>query len=230
MARRRFARDPDDAPVLVIGLGRFGSSVATSLVRQGREVLAIDSDPRLVQHYADELTHVVQADATDDTVLEQIGVDHFRHAVVAIGLDIEASVPITVALSEQGIQDIWAKAISKRHGQILVRVGAHRVIYPETSVGEQVAHMIAGGISQYLEFDDGFAIARVSAPVRLWKSTLGESMVRSRHGVTVVGIKRTGQDFIYALPEIRIEPADELVVAGPTRKIERFAATFTPSR
>lgn len=224
MARHLFKRRYAESPVLVIGLGRFGSAVAESLVRQGREVLAVDDDPALVQRYADDFTHVILADATDDDALEQLGARDFEHAVVAIGRDIEASVLITLSLAQANVRNIWARAVNRKHGQILDRVGAHRVIYPETSVGEQVAHLIVGGMSQYLEFEDGFAIARTSAPPDTWNKTFEQSGVRRRYGITVVGVKRAGHDFIYARPETFVEQGDEFVVAGATRKVEEFCA------
>ena len=114
--------------------------------------------------------------------------------------------------------------MSHKHGEILNRVGAHRVVYPETSVGEQVAHAIVGGMSQYLEFEDGFTIARMTAPRETWNKTFDESGVRTKYGVTVVGLKRKGKDFVYAKPDTLVEPGDEFVVAGLTRKIETFCA------
>jgi trk system potassium uptake protein TrkA len=219
-----FKRKQPESPVLVIGLGRFGAAVASSLMRQGREVLAVDTNAARVQRHADDFTHVVLADATDDEVLAQLGVSEFDYAVVAIGLDIDASVLVTLSLSEAKVRNIWARAVNRKHGQILARVGAHRVVYPETSVGEQVAHQIAGGMSQYLEFEDGFAIARTAAPEPIWDKTLAQSRVRSYHRVTVVGVKRVGEEFIYARPETVIKPGDDLVVAGRTRAVEEFCA------
>ena len=137
-------RKPAPTSVVIIGLGRFGSAVADSLVRMGQEVLAIDENQVLVERWADELTHVAQADTTDDEALRQLGVGDFDRAVVAIGTDIEASVLTVLALAEAGVPDIWAKAITRKHGAILERVGAHHVIYPEFSMGERVAHMLTG--------------------------------------------------------------------------------------
>ena len=126
---------PAPTSVVIIGLGRFGSAVADSLVRMGQEVLAIDENQVLVDRWAGELTHVAQADTTDDEALRQLGVGDFDRAVVAIGTDIEASVLTVLALAEAGVPDIWAKAITRKHGAILERVGAHHVIYPEFSHG-----------------------------------------------------------------------------------------------
>lgn len=216
-------RRGQSASVVVIGLGRFGSAVAQSLVRMGHEVLAIEEDPVLVERWADELTHVVNADSTDDDALRQLGVGDFDRAVVAIGTDIEASVLTVLALAEAGVSDIWAKAITRKHGQILERVGAHHVVYPEYSMGERVAHMLTGRMHDFIEFDDRFSIARTNAPKETWDKTLAESTPRTHHGVTIVGVKRLGEDFTYARPETEIRRHDELIVSGPTEAVERFS-------
>lgn len=215
-------RNASSTSVVVIGLGRFGSAVADSLVRMGQEVLAIDEDQALVDRWADELTHVARADTTDDEALRQLGVGDFDRAVVAIGTDIEASVLTVLALAEAGVPDIWAKAITRKHGAILERVGAHHVVYPEHSMGERVAHMLTGSMIDYIEFDDDFSIARTLAPSFTWGKTLAESTPRTRYGVTVVGVKRSGEDFTYARPETMVSRHDHLIVSGPTRKVEKF--------
>lgn len=215
-------RKHDSVSVVVIGLGRFGTAVASSLVNLGQEVLAVDENQALVERWSDELTHVVQADTTDDEALRQLGVGDFDRAVVAIGADIEASVLTVLALVEAGVPDIWAKAITHKHGAILKAVGAHHVVYPEHSMGERVAHILTGSMIDYIEFDDQFSIARAYAPHETWGKTLAESAPRSHHGVTVVGVKRHGEDFTYARPETEIERNDHLIVSGPTDKVERF--------
>jgi trk system potassium uptake protein len=215
---------PAATSVVVIGLGRFGSAVADSLVRMGQEVLAIDENQALVDRWADDLTHVARADTTDDEALRQLGVADFDRAVVAIGTDIEASVLTVLALAEAGVPDIWAKAITRKHGAILERVGAHHVIYPEYSMGERVAHMLTGEMIDYIEFDDEFSIARTLAPSFTWDKTLAESAPRSRHGITVVGVKRSGEDFTYARPETLVHRHDQLIVSGPTRNVEKFCS------
>lgn len=217
-------RNHEAASVVVIGLGRFGSAVAESLVRLGQEVLAIEEDPALVEKWADELTHVVQADSTDEEALHQLGIGDFDRAVVAIGADIEASVLTVLALAEAGVSDIWAKAITRKHGQILERIGAHHVVYPEFSMGERVAHMLTGRMIDYIEFDDQFSIARTNAPTMTWDKTLAESAPRTHHGVTIVGVKRVGEDFTYARPETQVHRHDQLIVSGPTDAVEKFCS------
>lgn len=120
-----------DAPVLVIGLGRFGAATVSELDRLGREVLAIDDNDGLVQKWSERITHTVQADARNIDALRQIGAGEFSIAVVAVGSSIEASVLITANLVDLKVPQIWAKAISKSHGKILERIGANHVIYPE---------------------------------------------------------------------------------------------------
>lgn len=210
--------------VVVIGLGRFGGQVADSLVRMGHEVLAIDENPKLVTHWSETLTHVVEADSTDEEALRQLGIAEFSHAVVAIGSDIEASVLTVLALSELKVPLIWAKAISAKHGKILSSVGAHHVVYPEAAMGERVAHLITGKMLDYIEFEDGYAIAKVRAPQEAVGRSLAESALRTRYAITVVGVKLPGENFATALPETVIPRGAILVVAGRTDQVERFAA------
>jgi trk system potassium uptake protein len=211
-------------PVVVVGLGRFGGALARSLVRLGHDVLAIDTDPALVQKWAGELTQVVQADGSDAEALKQLGVGTFSRAVVCIGTHIDASVLTVLSLVEMGVGEVWAKAITKQHGKILYRVGATHVVYVESAMGERVAHMVSGAMIDYIEFDDGFAIARTNAPEESYDKTLAESGLRTRYGVTVVGVKRPGQDFTYARPGTEVHRGDQLIVSGATDLVERFCS------
>jgi trk system potassium uptake protein TrkA len=210
--------------VVVVGLGRFGSGVARSLSELGHEVLAMDTNADAVQALSGKLAHVVQADATDIETLKQLGVGDFHHAVVGIGQNLEASVLSILNMSQLGIRDIWAKANNHQHGRIAERIGAHHVVYPEFAMGERVAHLVTGKMIDFIEFDDGFAIAKTRTPREVQGKALKDSAVRTKHGVTVVGIKRRHQDFIYAREDTVVQPGDFLIVAGPTHAIERFAA------
>lgn len=214
---------PGDS-VVVIGLGRFGGAVATSLMHLGHEVLGIDENAQIVQDWSDQLTHVVQADSTSAEALKQLGLKDFTHAVVGIGSDLEASVLTVLALEELGIADIWAKANTAKHGRILERTGAHHVIYPEAAMGERVAHLVTGKMIDFIEFDDGFAIVKTNAPRESHGKTLSESALRSKYGVTVVGVKRRHFDFTYAKADTFVEPGDILIVSGATALVEKFSA------
>lgn len=214
---------PVSDKVVVIGLGRFGSSVARSLAQLGHEVLGIDEDAGLVQDMAATLTQVVQANTTNVETLRQLDVGAFQHAVVAIGSDLESSVLTVLALSELGVPDIWAKAVTDRHGKILERTGAHHVVYPEVTMGQRVAHLVTSKIIDFIEIDDDFAIAKTRAPADVVDKTLADSALRRVYNVTIVGVKRVGEAFTYGRPETVIRAGDLLIVAGPTREVEAFA-------
>ncbi len=218
------AETNDGDSILVLGLGRFGGAIAETLSELGREVLAVDADHKIVQSYAGRLTHVVEADTTSEEALRQIGAGEFDCAVVGIGTNIEASILTTSVLVDLGVSTIWAKAISVSHGRILERVGATHVVLPEHEMGERVAHLVAGRALNYIEFENGFALVETTSPREYVGKTLGEAGIRKEHGVTVVAIKRRGEDFSYATPDSVIGGDDLLIVAGKSKLAERFAA------
>ncbi len=213
----------DDSRVVVIGLGRFGSSLAIELARDGYEVLGIDTDERLVHDHAEELTRAVVADSTDPDALGQLGVPEFRRAVVAIGDHLEASILTTSLLVDFEIPDIWAKANSRAQGRILSRIGAHHVVLPEEEMGERVAHLVTGRMLDYIEFEDDYALVKTRAPAEAVGVSLGESKLRGKYNVTVVGIKRPGEGFTYATAETVVRQGDVLIIAGRTAEVERVA-------
>jgi trk system potassium uptake protein TrkA len=217
------AEDTRRAPVLVIGLGRFGTTVATTLVARGREVLAVDVDDGRTRAVADEVTHAVQVDATDVVALQQLGIEDFALAVVGIGTDIEASVLATSALVDLGVGTIWAKAISPAHGRILERIGAHRIVLPESDAGERVAHLVTENLLDYIRFDDGFVIVKMALPQNLAGQTLAQAGLRRAHGVTVVGIKPPDAAFTYAAADTLLVAGSTIAVAGTDEAVERFA-------
>ena len=222
---RKFAgrhRKIDPGTVSVVGLGRFGSATAITLHDMGVDVVAVDRNAQLVQHYASRLPYVLQLDSTDTDALHQLGIDSITRAVVAMSA-IEASIITVLSLAEANVGEIWAKARTRTHGQILERVGAHHVVYPERSAGERVGHAVAGHMIDYFEFEDGFAIARTDAPTFTWGRSLAESEIRGKYNVTVVGLKRMGEDFTYAVPETVVDRDDELVVSGRRDLVEAFA-------
>lgn len=218
------SRSAREDGVLVCGLGRFGASTADALARLGHEVLAVDRDPQLVQEWSGRLTHVVEADTTNPEALEQLGCAEFGLAVVGIGTSVESSVLTAVNLVDLGVKQIWAKALSAAHGKILSRIGVHHVVYPEKDAGTRVAHLVTGKLLDYIEFDDGFAIVKMRPPKEAEGFTLGESQIRRKYGVTVVGVKSPGADFTYAVPDTRVGAQDVLIVSGHSDLIERFAA------
>ncbi|MFC5927998.1 TrkA family potassium uptake protein [Cryobacterium melibiosiphilum] len=216
-----------DAPVLVIGLGRFGAATAGQLDRLGREVLVVDTSELLVQKWSERVTHAVQADARNIDALRQIGAEDFSIAVCATGASVEASVLIVANLVDLNIPQIWAKAISTSHGKILERIGANHVIYPEAEAGERVAHLVSGRMLDFIEFDDDFALVKMYPPKPIRGLNLIDSGVRSKHRVTVVGVKSPGKPFTYATAETVVSNHDLIIVSGTEGDIEKFAALGT---
>lgn len=220
MAERRRSRT-----ILVVGLGRFGSSLAVELESLGHEVLAVDESEALIQRYAGDVAHAVSADATDPHALESLGVGDLSHAVIGIGNDIEASILATAAIADLGVPDIWAKAITEPHARILERVGATHVVFPERDMGRRVAHQVTGQMIDYIQIDDDFALVETHPPASEVGKTLMEAQLRQRYEVTVVSAKPPGGSFTYTTPETVLVAGSILLVAGPKKAVETFAAT-----
>ncbi len=216
------SKQNEASSIVVIGLGRFGTSLALELLRGGREVLGIDADARTVQNLSDELSDVVQADSTDETALRELGIQDFDSAVVAIGSDLEASILTASLLLQLGVPQVWAKATSTAHGRILNQLGVHHVIFPEMDMGKRVAHMVSGESLDYVPIDDDFVMVKTSAPELFNGKTLAEMRFRSEHGVTVVATKKAGAAYLPSFPETVIETGDEIIVAGRTEKVDLF--------
>ncbi|MDO4790943.1 MAG: TrkA family potassium uptake protein [Buchananella hordeovulneris] len=209
---------------LVIGLGRFGSAVAVTLDRLGREVFAVERDPVKVQKWSGRLA-LAEADATNLDALEQLGADEFASAVVGVGSSLEASVLTTANLVDLGIPSIWAKATSREHGRILKRIGAHHVVYPEFDAGQRAAHLVSGRMLDYIEMQrEGFSIVKMRPPRETHGFTLAQSQIRTKYGVTVLGVMSPGEPFEYASKETMIQPNDVIIVSGDASLLEAFAA------
>jgi len=212
-----------EGEIIVIGLGRFGSSLASTLVELGYEVLGVDSNPEIVERHVGTLTHVVEADTTSVRALRQIGAADAVTAVVCIGTGIEASVLTTTALVDLGVKNIWAKAITDAHGRILQRVGAHHVVLPEAEMGQRVAHLVTGQLLEFLALDEDFVIAELAAPPELIGVRLGESNLRMQYKVTVICVKPVGGQFTYADRDTVLSNSDLIVIAGHRADVERFS-------
>lgn len=209
----------------VIGLGRFGGSVCRALYELGHEVMGIDCSEewtRLAQ--SEEIaTHVVQADSTDIHALDELGMRNFNTVVVAIGTDMEASILTVLNLLDLGVVNIIAKASHDKHGKVLDRIGGNsiRVVYPESQMGERVAHSISGtGIIESIEIDPNYSIIEIPAPPELHNKTLQEADLRVRYGVTVIAIKSPDAVNIAPLGEDRIRAGDIIAVIGANERLK----------
>lgn len=211
------------AEIMIVGLGRFGSAAANSLIELGQDVIGVDSEAKLVQRYAAMLTEAVEVDATDIDAMRLIGAQDVQTAVVAIGNDIEASILAASVLLELGVPRVWAKAVSDRHGQILERLGVHRVVFPERDMGDRVAHGLVGLALDFVLIGADFAMAETTAPKEALGRTLAEVGLRRKYDVTVVCTKPPGGTFSLTGPDTILKPDDTLLVIGEKENVERFS-------
>ncbi len=207
----------------VLGLGRFGSSLAKTLYELGHDVLAVDEREDVVQDISDSVTHAIQADATDESTLRSIGLRNFDVAVVSIGSDIQASILVTLIVKELGVGYVVAKAQSELHAKVLYKIGADRVVFPERDMGVRVAHnLVSTNILDFIELSQDYSIIEVAA-LPEWKDrTLMELNMRGKYGINVIAIKREGEINISPKAQDKIIENDVLVVVGDNDGIARL--------
>jgi trk system potassium uptake protein TrkA len=209
--------------VAVIGLGRFGGALALELEAQKTEVLGIDAHEDTVQAYNGQLTHVVRADSTREEVLRQLGVHEFDVVVVGIGSDIEASILTSSRLLKFGKPVIWAKAISEPHAEILEQLGVHHVVRPEHDMGRRVAHLVRGGMLDYVEFEGDFILIRTRPPAVAQDRPLGVLGLRDKYGITIVASKGPDGRWEPANSQTVLYDEDEILVEGNKQQTEAFS-------
>ncbi len=215
--------------VVVVGLGRFGSSMARELYQAGHDVLAIDLNEQKVQDALGEVTYSVRGDATNETLLKELGVQNFDVAVVAIGTDVQASILTTVLLKSLNIPFIIARSSNQLHGSTLERIGADKVVYPEQETGRRMAHVeFHPGVLDYMDVAANYGIIKTRPPEHLIKRTLEEgglSGSRDKYGLAVLAIRR-GREFILApSKEEQVLPGDILIVAGSAEQLGKLQLT-----
>jgi trk system potassium uptake protein len=210
--------------VLVVGLGRFGGEAAVGLHRLGHKVVAIEKSPDLAESFTDQLDRVIVGDSCQPQTIQACHANTYKFAVIGIGKTLEASVLTAVNLIDAGIPSIWAKAVSYEHARILQRIGVQHVVRPDVDSGRRVAHLVNGRLQDYIEFDDGYAIVKMTPPRETIGFTLAQSAIHTRYGVTVVGVKAPGEDFTHAIPETKVTAKHTLIVSGPSELLEQLAA------
>ncbi len=209
----------------VIGLGNFGMSLAVELARLGQRVLAVDVNPeraREAQAYVDQ---AAVADATDRATLEALGVGKVDVAAVSLGGRMEASVLVVLHLNRIGVPEIVAKAVSEDHGEILARVGATRVVFPEKEMAERVAERLSSrNVLDYLSLASGFSVVELAPTKEMSGRTLAELDLGRRYGVQVVAVKELVPERVHIAPgpDRVIKDSDILVVFGPEEAVRRL--------
>lgn len=212
-----------DRQFAIIGLGRFGTSVAKTLHGMGYEVLAVDSRAERVQAFSDQVTQVIQADTTDEDALKAMGIRNYDVVIVAIGEDIQANILTTLQLKELGVKKIVAKARNSVHGKMLAKIGADSVVYPERDMGVRVAHsLVSANVLDFIELSPNLSVVEVSAPKVMVGRSLAEIDLRTKFRVNVVAIKRDEDLIIPPPPTEKIKMGDVLVVIGANAGIQRL--------
>lgn len=208
---------------IVIGLGRFGSSVAETLYSLGNEVLAVDIDEEAVQNIADRVTHAVQVDANDEASLRALGIGNFDVAIISIGSDIQANILSTLLVKEMNVKHIITKANNAMHAKVLYKIGANRVIFPERDMGVRVAHnLCSSSILDYIELSPDFSIAEIVCP-SVWEgNSLKALNLRAKYGINVVAIKRESDIDISPSADMIIEAGDIIVAIGGNNELNNI--------
>lgn len=204
---------------VVLGMGRFGISVARTLYGLGHDVLGVDKDEEIIQSLSNELTHIVAADVLDEETYRALGLRNFDVAVVAVR-DLEPSMMCTLMLKECGVPFILAKASSALHGRMLEKIGADKVIYPERDMGIRVGHNLAdSNIIDYIELVDNISIIEIGAPEFMIGKSLSEVELRRLYNVTVVALRRNGEVLVNPNPHDKIQKTDILVMLGTSENV-----------
>lgn len=208
---------------VVIGLGRFGGSIVRELVRQGADVMAIDTDPERIDEYAQIATQAVVADTTDEAAVKALGIWNFEHVIVAIGENIQASILTTLILKEHGVAQITVKAQNDYHEKVLSKIGADVVVHPERDMGIRIANnMLSNNVLDYLELSDEHSIMEIKANEKVAGKSLIDLDIRAKYGVNIVGITRGEEIMISPAATDVIELGDILLVIGADIDINRF--------
>lgn len=212
---------------VVIGCGRFGTSVAKTLYELGNEVMAVDMDSVVIQEISEFVTHAVVADVLDEAVLHELGLSNFDVVIISIASNIEASIMATLTAKEVGAKKVVVKAQSDVHGKVLTKVGADRIIFPERDMGSRVAHnLTSSNILDFIELSPEYYIIEIAALKRWINKSLSELRLRNKYGVNVLAIKRGSILKISPMADERVLEGDILVVIGDAadiRKIESQA-------
>lgn len=208
----------------VIGLGRFGGSICKTLADARQEVLAIDKYESRVNDYKDIATQAVVADAQDEDVLRSLGIRNVDHVIVAIGEDIQASILVTLMVKEQGVKYVTAKAQNEYHAKVLEKLGVDRVVHPERDMGVRIGRSLTSkNMVDYLDLDANFKLAEIliTNPEFVGKS-LAEMDFRDRYGLNVIALAHSRQEMVLPSAGDVLTENDSILVAGPTRAIDKF--------
>jgi trk system potassium uptake protein TrkA len=222
--RRRDVVQRNEREFIVIGLGRFGTSLAKSLIAHGHNVLGVDANYQRVQMLSREMPHVVQINATNTEALREIGAEHFDTAVICIGEDFESNLLATVLLRKLGVRRVLAKARTKTQREILLQVGAEEVILPEHEAGRRLAQRLSAvGFIDYLQLGPNVGVVEMIVPEELHGRTLADADLNRNYGLLVLATRHQGQFVFNPSTDVVLHGGDELLVFGNMTDAERLS-------
>ena len=210
---------------LIIGLGRFGEALARELFRLGHEVMAVDKDEDSVARIVDYVTHSLVADVRDENVLRSIGARNFDHAIVAFSENIQDNILISLMLKEMGVRDVISKGTNDLHVKVLKKIGADRIVFPESDMGVRLAQTLSSGnIIDYIEISENYSIIETATPKKWIGNSIKKLDIRARYGINILAIK--GQDgrtvSVTPSPDYIIKAGDILVVVGSNDDLQNL--------
>ena len=216
--------NPSSRNFVVIGLGTFGTTVASELMRFGNYVMGIDRDEAVVNRRADGLSHAVIADGREEDAFKELGLDAYDVAVIAMGENLEASVVTALSLKMAGVPQVWAKATSRMHHRVLTRIGVDRIIHPEEEMGRHIAQMLHNPLMRdYVSLGNGFHVVNVVVPGRLAGHSVSELRLAEKFGLRCVGVMKGTEYKGDAANDCALAEDDRLLLLGERAALRRFA-------
>ncbi|MDO9535499.1 MAG: TrkA family potassium uptake protein [Bacillota bacterium] len=207
----------------IFGAGTFGASLAVALSEMGHDVLIVDSDENKIQELSDLVTHAVQADTTNEHMLKTLGITNFDVVVVAIGVDLQASILTSLLVKEMGAKYVLAKARTNLHGKVLEKIGVDRVVFPEKDMGLRIArHLTDVNVLDFIDFSPDYSVTELVAPPKMEGKTLGDLSLRGKYGINVIAIRSGKQINISPLADDIINKGDVLIILGDNKALEKF--------
>lgn len=214
----------------IIGLGRFGQTLALTLSNKGHQVMVIDQNEEAVSLLSDAVTNAVIGNCTSETVLRDSGVPDYDCAVICISKNLDDSILTTIQLKDLGVKEVVVRAANDMHRRILEKVGADRIVMPERDMGEKLANMLSKStdVMEYIEFSKDYSIIETRVPDSWIGKSLAELLIRSKYGVTVLAVKKGGSGAMNISPDVKqpFEENDSVSLMGSNTQLEKIYALF----
>lgn len=214
----------------IIGLGRFGQTLALTLSNKGHQVMVIDQNEETVSLLSDTVTNAVIGNCTSETVLRDSGVPDYDCAVICISKNLDDSILTTIQLKDLGVKEVVVRAANDMHRRILEKVGADRIVMPERDMGEKLANMLSKStdVMEYIEFSKDYSIIETRVPDSWIGKSLAELLIRSKYGVTVLAVKKGGSGAMNISPDVKqpFEENDSVSLMGSNAQLEKIYALF----